>query len=212
MKKIWILTTLLVGSLLLTGCNSNCNCDVPQCENWEDQRNEAKEFCLSKWWTHLWATSPIEEHWECMFPSWIGCRDDMILDWKCNWEPDLSNIDAAEERQIWCENNVDWWMQDMMEWAVYYGIEWDGDEEEIKDEEWNLVMITRNFYAKYDKDWQHWKLPWRCEANFVDGSNWTTYGEEFLVENEDYNQFLEDIKSSWEQPQGKNDYHEEVVE
>ena len=55
-------------------------------------------------------------------------------------------------------------------------------------------------------------MPWRCEANFVDGSNWTTYGEEFLVENEDYNQFLEDIKSSWEQPQGKNDYHEESIE
>ena len=108
MKKIWLLTTLLIGSLLLTGCNSNsnCNCDVSQCENWEEQRNEAKEFCLSKWWTHLWATSPVEEHWECMFPSWIGCRDDMILDWKCNWEPDLSNIDTAEERQIWCENNI----------------------------------------------------------------------------------------------------------
>ena len=182
MKKIWLLTTLLIGSLLLTGCNSNCNCDVPQCVNWKTQTNEAKEFCLSKWWTYLWATSPVEEHWECMFPSWVWCRDDMILNWECNWEPDISDIDTAEERQIWCENNVDWWMQDMMEWAVYYGIEWNGDEEEIKDEEWNLVMITRSFYAKYDKDWQHWKLPWRCEANFVDGSNWVTYDQEFIDE------------------------------
>ena len=73
-------------------------------------------------------------------------------------------------------------------------------------------MIVRNFYAKYEKDWKTWKLPWRCEANIVDWSNWVTYGQEFLVENEDYNQFLEDIKSSWEQPQGKNDYHEESVE
>ena len=73
--------------------------------------------------------------------------------------------------------------------ALPYRIEWNGDEEEIKDEDWNLVMIARNFYAKYDKDCQRWKLPWRCEANFVDGSNWTTYGEESL----DYNQFLQDI-------------------
>jgi len=34
MKKFWLLSTLLVAWLLLTGCNTNCNCDVPQCENW----------------------------------------------------------------------------------------------------------------------------------------------------------------------------------
>ena len=181
MKKLWLLSTLLVAGLLLTGCNTNCNCDVPQCENWETQTNEAKAICLENKWTYLWATSPVEEHWECMFPSWVGCQDDMILDWECNWEPDLSEIDTAEERQIWCENNVDWWMQEMMEWAIYYGIEWDWDEEEIE-EDWKLVMIARNFYAKYDKDWHHWKLPWRCEANFVDGSNWVTYDQEFIDE------------------------------
>ena len=211
MKNFWLLSTLLVGSLLLVGCNNNCNCEVSQCNEWETQINEAKTICLENKWTYLWATSPDEEHWECMFPSWVWCQDDMILNWECDWEADLSNIDTAEERQIWCENNVDWWMQDMMEWAVYYWIEWDWDEEEIKDEGWNLIMITRNFYAKYDRNWQHWKLPWRCEANFIDGSNWTTYGQEFLVE-DDYNQFLEDIKSSWEQPQRINDYPEKVNE
>ena len=210
MKNLWLLSTLLLTLLLsvilLSWCH--CNVNVNNCTS-DDQTNEAKAICLENKWTYSRVTSPDEEHWECMFPSWVWCRDDMIINWECDWEADLSNIDTAEERQTWCENNVDEWMQDMMEWVVYYWIEWDWDEEEMKDEEWNLTMIVRNFYAKYDKDWQHWKLPWRCEANFVDGSNWTTYGEEFMVE-DDYNQFLEMIKSSWEQPQRINDYPEEV--
>ena len=184
MKKLLILTIAWLATLTLAGCNFNkCDCNCPTCNSINTETsNEAKTICLENKWTYLWATSPIEEHWECMFPSWVGCRDDMILNWECNWQPDTSEIDTAQERQTLCENNVDWWMQDMMEWAIYFGIEWDGDEEEIKDEDWNLVMITRNFYAKYDKDWNHWKLPWRCEANFVDGSNWTTYGQEFINE------------------------------
>ena len=190
---------LTAWTLILSGCCNN------------DTHSKAKQFCLDNWGTYSVVTSAEEEYWECMFPSWIWCQDEMIINWECNREADLSNIDTAEERQTWCENNVDGRMQDMMEWAVYFGIEWDGDEEEIRDEEWNLTMITRDFYAKYDRDWQHWKLPWRCEANFIDGSNWTTYGQEFLVE-DDYNQFLEDIKSSWEQPQRINDYPEEVNE
>ena len=182
MKKLWLLVTLLVGSLLLTGCNSNCNCDIPQCNEWEIQTNEAKSICLENKWTYSRVTSPDEEYWECMFPSWIGCRDDMVLNWECGWEANISGIDTAEERQTLCENNVDWWMQEMMEWAVYFWVEWDGDEVEVKDEEWNLTIITRNFYAKYDKDWQHWRLPWTCEANFVEGSLRTTYNQEFLDE------------------------------
>lgn len=184
MKKLWILAIAWLATLALAGCNCNkyyCNC--PQCSPiCEGKLNESAQFCLDNWWTYSQVTAPDEKYGECIFPSGIGCRDDMILNWECNWKADISDIDTAQERQIWCENSVDWWMQDMMEWAVYFGIEWDGDEEEIKDEEWNLVMITRDFHAKYDKDWKHWKLPWRCEANFVDGSNWASYGQEFINE------------------------------
>ena len=203
MRKIWLLTTLLIGSLLLAGCicnvNNDCTCGHPE-------KEEAKAICLENKWTYLWSTSPTEEHWECIFPSWVWCRDDMIINWECDWEADLSEIDTPEERQTWCENNVKQWIQDMIEWAVYYWIQWDGDEEEIKDEEWNLTMIVRNFYAKYDKDYQFWKLPWRCEANFIDGSNWTTYGEEFMVE-DDYIQSSEVIKSNWEENDDSIDWN-----
>ena len=181
MKKIWLLSTLLVGSLLLTGCNCSNNVNNDRsCEN--PSKEEAKAICLENKWTYSRVTSSDEEYWECMFPSWIWCQDDMVLNWECDWEADTTDIDTAEERQTWCENSVDWWMQDMMEWAVYFGVEREGDEVEVLDEEWNLTMITRNFYAKYDKDWQHWKLPWTCEANFVDGSLWVSFNQEFIDE------------------------------
>lgn len=179
MKNFWLLTTLWLVTLALAGCNSNCNCENAQDE--DAVLNQRIEYCNEHWWTHSLIHSPTAVYGECAFPSGVTCEDTILWTDECNFEPDISEIDTAEERQTWCENNVDWWMQDMMEWATYYGIEWDGDEEEIE-EDWKLVMITRNFYAKYDKDWKHWKLPWRCEANFVDWSNWTTYGQEFIDE------------------------------
>ena len=183
MKKLWILSIAWLATLTLAGCNYNVNVTNNDCASLNPSNEESKSFCMDKKWTYSWITEPDwTEHWECMFPSWVGCWDDMIVNWECPWKADTSDIDTAEERQTWCENNVDWWMQDMMQWAIYYGIEWDGNEEEIKDEEWNLTMIVRNFYAKYDRDWKHWKLPWRCEANFVDWSNWTSYGQEFMDE------------------------------
>ena len=180
MKNFWLLTTLWLMTLALAGCNSNCNCENTQDE--DAVLNQRIEYCNEHWWTHSLIHSPTAVYGECAFPSGVTCEDTILWTDECNFEPDISEIDTAEERQTWCENNVDWWMQDMMQWAVYYGVEWDGDEEEIKDEEWNLTMIVRNFYAKYDRDWKHWKLPWRCEANFVDWSNWTSYGQEFIDE------------------------------
>ncbi len=181
MKKIWLLSTLLIGSLLLTGCNNSCNCDVPVCKEWETQTNEAKAICLENKWTYSWVTSPDEEYWECMFPSGIGCRDDMVLAWECNWQPETDDIDTEEERFDKCKESVTGWFEDMIEWAELNDVEY-SDEEEITDEDWNLTIISRNFKAKYTRDWQNWILEWTCEADFVRWGLWSTYHQEYLDE------------------------------
>ena len=181
MKKIWLLSTLLLGSLLLAGCNSNCNCDVPQCDEWEPQTNEAKVICLENKWTYSRVTSPDEEYWECMFPSWIWCRDDMILAWECNWKADTSDIDTEEERFEKCQESVTGWFADIMEDAEIDDIEY-AEEKEVKDEEWNLSAITRDFKAKFTRDWEKWIIDWYCEANFVSWGMWSTYDQEYKDE------------------------------
>jgi len=177
MKNFSLLVTLLVAWVLLTGCNNKCNCNVPACGNGETV-NEAKAICVENKWTYSWVTEPDWEHWECMFPSWIGCRDDMILQWECNWEPDTSDIDTEEERFEKCKENVSEWFEDMVEWAELNDVEY-WEEQEVKDEEWNLSMITRDFKAKYTKDWENWILDWECEADFVRWGLWSTYHEEY---------------------------------
>jgi hypothetical protein len=41
-----------------------------------------------------------------MFPSGIGCEDDVVLSGECNYEADTSSIDTEEERLASCEENV----------------------------------------------------------------------------------------------------------
>ena len=178
MKKFSLLAALLTAWVLLTGCNNNCNCDVPKCED-SDIINEAKKICLENKWTYSWITEPDWEHWECMFPSWIWCRDDMILQWECNWKADTSDIDTEEERSEKCEESVSGWVEDMMEYDELKDIEY-WEEQEVKDEEWNLSMITREFKVKYTKDWENWILDWVCEADFIRWGMWSTYHEEYM--------------------------------
>ncbi len=181
MKKISLFSTLLVAGLLLTGCNKTCNCNVPSCEWWEGQVNEAKAICIENKWTYSWITAPDREYWECMFPSWIGCEDDLVLAWECNWQPDIDDIDTEEERFESCKERVTGWVADMIDWAELDDVEY-WDEEEVKDEEWNLSMIKRPFKAKYTHDWEKWILDWECEADFVQWGLGASFGEEYLAE------------------------------
>lgn len=127
---------------------------------------QVKEFCLEKWWTYSEVTSPEEAYWECMFPSGIGCRDIYILNGECQYEANTEDIDTEEERQAYCEENIRSYFVDMMGNAELINIEY-WDEEEFRDENWNLMIINREFTVRYDSEWQKWIWPWLCEANFV---------------------------------------------
>lgn len=180
MKKIRLLTTLLTAWVLLSWCN--CNCDVSNdCNSLKEESNEAKKICLENKWTYSRITAPDEEHGECMFPSWIGCRDEMIIEWECNRKADTQDIDTEEERFEKCKENVTGWFADMVENSVLNNVEY-AEEQEQKDDEWNLSMITRDFKAYYTKDWENWILSWTCEADFVRWGLWTTYHEEYKEE------------------------------
>lgn len=179
MKKIWLLSTLLIAGLLLTGCR--CNVNVNNTCSSEGVENEAKKICLENKWTYSRVTTPEEEYWECMFPSWIGCRDEMILAWECNWVAEVNDIDTEEERYAQCEENVTSWFQDMIEDTVLNNVEY-GEEQEVRDEDWELSVINRKFKAYYTREWQNWILDWECEADFVRWGMATLYEQEYLAE------------------------------
>ena len=75
---------LLVWTFLLSWC---CN---------KNDHNEAKQICLGNWWTYSIVTSPDEEYGECSFPSWVGCRDEILFTEECNFTPDVSSIDTEK--------------------------------------------------------------------------------------------------------------------
>ena len=183
MKKFWLLAVWF-AVLMLAGCSSNCNCNcnVDNVDNDCNTSSEYKQFCLNNGWTYYQVTAPDEEYWECSFPSWIGCRDDILMTDRCNFVADTSNIDTEEERIAGCEESVQWWMNDMLADAVFYGVERSDETDEVIDEKWDLSFIRRELSAKYDQDWHHWKLPWTCEANFVDWSLWVSFGEAYIDE------------------------------
>jgi len=179
MKKAWLLVALLLGSLALAGCG--CKCDTPTNEN--NNLTSVAQFCLDNWWTYSRVTSPDEEYGECVFPSWVGCRDELILANECDFQPYLEDIDTEEERRLWCEENAQWWVEDMIPWAELLRIDWDEEwEQETLDEAGNITIIHRDFNIKYNHDWHLWSLPWVCEANFIDWSLWVSYGQEFIYE------------------------------
>lgn len=174
MKKT-LLATVLLSALVLVWCNCNCN------KYTEEGLNDAMQYCLDNWWTHSLIHSQTAVYGECSFPSWVICDDDILWTDECYFLPNLDGIDTEEERMAWCEENVQWWFQDILTDAELADVQrW--NEQEIRDEEWNLTIISREFSAKYNKDWYHWTLPWLCEANFVDWSIWTSYGQEFIDE------------------------------
>jgi len=178
MKNLWLLSTLLLSVILLSWCH--CNVNVNNCTS-DDQTNEAKAICLENKWTYSRVTSPDEEHWECMFPSWIWCRDEMILEWECNWKANVDDIDTEEERFAQCEENVTSRLQDMAPETILNNVEY-WEEQEERDEGWELTIINREFKAYYTKDWQNWILDWVCEANFVQWGMGTLFNQEYMEE------------------------------
>ena len=100
MKKLWIFAIAWLTTLTLAGCNYNkCDCNCPQCDtNCEEKVNESAQFCLENWWTYSQVTAPDEKYGECIFPSGIGCRDNILMTSECDFHPNLEDIDTEEER------------------------------------------------------------------------------------------------------------------
>lgn len=181
MKRIWILSSLLIVSFLLAGCE----CKVTNTVTTEPTTHEydaATQFCLNNWWTHSYIISKDEEYWECTFPSWVGCRDDIVMTEDCYFLPNLEDVDTEEKRQSWCEKSAENRIIDMVPGAKFDKIIWDENEEISADDEWNTTMISRNFVVKYQKDWSNWEMPATCEASYLDWSLGTTFDQEYIVE------------------------------
>lgn len=167
MKKFWLFATLWLATLALAGCN--CNCD--NTNNEDEVLNQRIAYCNEHWGTHSLIHSPTAVYGECAFPSGVTCEDTALESGECDFEPNLENIDTEEKRLAGCEESVNWWMADMVQWAENVDIQW-GEESE------GGASFIRNWVVKYTKDWWNWSVNVECIADFVDGSLGVTYGDE----------------------------------
>ena len=137
MKKIWLLTTLLVAGLLLSGCFER---DLPLIQD-----------CLS---------------WDAACTKEIEVIDDCAIeDWEDGCAVDIDPEEVPEDFD-WCNRYFDWCNR----WTLQ--------------DDWEIICTEE-----------------ACEV----------YQEAYCGD-EQYEEFLDAIKSSWEQPQGKNNYPEEEPE
>lgn len=188
MKKTWLLVlTLSLSIFALTWCNNKCECENVVDESTVDENaaneivededavlNQRIEYCNEHWGTHSLIHSPTAVYWECSFPSGVTCEDTILWTDECDFEPNLENIDTEEKRLAGCEENVQWWMNDMVQWAENLNVEW-GEESE------GWASFVRNGVVKYTKDWSNWTMDVECVADFVNWSLWVTYGDEVIA-------------------------------
>ena len=169
MKKLWLLTTLLIGSLLLTWCHNPLK-DIVNPIEWKSYTDVA-QICEDND-----GTVTTDELWNniCLFNALDWCLLEKIQDWTCEFlEQDICEWDDCDipEDSDGCKR--------------YF----DGCNRCTMQDDWDYIC-TEEACEQYQKPY--------C---------W----------DEQYNQFLEDIKSSWKQPQWKqpqrtNDYPEDTEE
>jgi len=169
MKKIWILATLWLAVLSLTGCN--CNCDYESTNNEDEVLNQRIAYCNEHWGTHSLIHSPTAVYGECAFPSGITCEDTILWTETCDFEPNLDSIDTEEKRLAGCEENAQDWMADFVKDAENVTIKW-GEESE------GGASLIRNWVITYRKGSIWYAISVECVADFVDGSISVTYGDE----------------------------------
>ena len=177
MKKFWLFITLCLVIVTLAGCN----CKQESTENEDKLSNEKSQFCLENGWTYSYVISPEEEYWECMFPSGIWCRDEILWTDDCVFLPDLSNIDTEEKRLAGCEENAQGWMTDFVKDAENVSIQWWEESE-------GGASFVRNWVIKYTKDGTNYIMGAECVADFVDGSIGVSYGDEVAESSAEVNE------------------------
>ena len=159
LKLLSLTVVLSLWTLVLSGCCNN------------DTHGESKQFCLDNWWTYSVTTSQDEEYWECSFPSWISCRDDILLT-ECDFIPDTSSIDTEEKRLAGCEENAIGWIEDFENWENI-SISWEDESE-------GGASFVRDGVVNYTKEWVNWEIDVECVADFVDGSISASFGDAVL--------------------------------
>jgi len=216
MKKIWLLTTLLIGSLLLAGCNKTCTDDCLP-EDWEKNNqiqcgNVYDPICWEDWkvysnWCYL---NVAGAHWDETL--WVK-NDECFkitkesLYWKYILTRYNDNHNVRDNHNIELNISADWIFAKFCNHlgTSNYSLSW------------NILTVEEMSQTEMACEWENWEWLMNAESEFnlndarvtlsednltISTSRWAQY--QFQI-SDDYNQFLEAIKSSWEQPQGKND-------
>jgi heat shock protein HslJ len=221
MKKIWLLTTLLIGSLLLAGCNKTCTDDCLP-EDWEKNNqiqcgNVYDPICWEDWkvysnWCYL---NVAGAHWDETL--WVK-NDECFkitkesLYWKYILTRYNDNHNVRDNHNIELNISADWIFAKFCNHlgTSNYSLSW------------NILTVEEMSQTEMACEWENWEWLMNAESEFnlndarvtlsednltISTSRWAQY--QFQI-SEDYNQFLEDIKNSWKQPQRINDYPEEI--
>jgi heat shock protein HslJ len=215
MKKIWLLSTLLVAGLLLTGCNKTCTDDCLP-EDWEKNNqiqcgNVYDPICWEDWkvysnWCYL---NVAGAHWDETL--WVK-NDECFkitkesLYWKYILTRYNDNHNVRDNHNIELNISADWIFAKFCNHlgTSNYSLSW------------NILTVEEMSQTEMACEWENWEWLMNAEREFnlndarvtlsednltISTSRWAQY--QFQI-SDDYNQFLEAIKSSWEQPQGKN--------
>ena len=216
MKKIWLLTTLLVAGLLLTGCNKTCTDDCLP-EDWEKNKqiqcgNVYDPICWEDWkvysnWCYL---NVAGAHWDETL--WVK-NDECFkitkesLYWKYILTRYNDNHNVRDNHNIELNISADWIFAKFCNHlgTSNYSLSW------------NILTVEEMSQTTMACEWENWEWLMNAESEFnlndarvtlsednltISTSRWAQY--QFQI-SDDYNQFLDAIKSSWEQPQWKND-------
>ena len=221
MKKIWLLTTLLVAGLLLTGCNKTCtdDCWSEDLENHDQIRcsNVYDPICWEDWkvysnWCYL---NVAGAHWdETLWVKNNKCFKitKESLYWKYILTRYNDNHNVRDNHNIELNISADWIF---VKFCNHLGTS-------NYSLSWNILTVEEMSQTEMACEWEKWEWLMEAENEFnlndsritlsednltISTSRWAQY--QFQI-SDDYNQFLEAIKSSWEQPQRINDYPEET--
>ena len=216
MKKIWLLTTILVAGLLLTGCNKTCTDDC-----WsEDLENHDQIQCGNVYDPICWEDWKVYSNW--CYLNVAGAHWDETLWVKNNkcfkitkeslyWKYILTryndNHNVRDNHNIELNISADWIFAKFCNHlgTSNYSLSW------------NILTVEEMSQTEMACEWENWEWLMNAESEFnlndarvtlsednltISTSRWAQY--QFQI-SDDYNQFLEAIKSSWEQPQGEKD-------
>ena len=216
MKKIRLISTLLISSLLLTGCNKFCtdDCWSEDLENHDQIQcgNVYDPICWEDWkvysnWCYL---NVAGAHWDETL--WVK-NDECFkitkesLYWKYILTRYNDNHNVRDNHNIELNISADWIFAKFCNHlgTSNYSLSW------------NILTVEEMSQTEMACEWENWEWLMNAESEFnlndarvtlsednltISTSRWAQY--QFQI-SDDYNQFLEAIKSSWEQPQGKND-------